>query len=58
MTEKPFLKIKEASELLGVSERTLRNYRFVPGFPVIKRGHLFFPREKLLEWWGNEKNLI
>ena len=56
MTDKPFLQIVEAAELLGVAESTLRKYRNKPGFPVVKRGKLFFPREELIKWWGNPAN--
>jgi|688.fasta_scaffold68826_3 hypothetical protein len=56
MTDKPFLQIVEAAELLGVAESTLRKYRNKPGFPVVKRGKLFFPREELLKWWSNPAN--
>jgi len=52
MIEKPFLRVPEAAALLGIGESTLRRYATKPGFPVVKRGKLFFPRDKLLEWWG------
>jgi predicted DNA-binding transcriptional regulator AlpA len=56
ISDKPFLQIDEAASLLGVSKALLYKYRNKPGFPVIKRGKLFFPREELLKWWGNPAN--
>jgi predicted DNA-binding transcriptional regulator AlpA len=55
MTEKPFLNAQEAAELLGIGLSTLYKYRNKPGFPVIKRGNLFFPRDKLIAWWGSNR---
>lgn len=54
MTEKPFLNLIEAANLLGVSRSTMYKYAAQPNFPVVKRGKLFFPRDKLIEYWGKK----
>lgn len=55
MTEKPFLNVEEAAQLLGISKSKLYRYKNKPGFPVVKRGTLFFPRDKLIAWWGSNR---
>ncbi len=56
MNEKPFLSVKEAAELIGISIPTMYKYRYHPDCPVIKRGKLFFDRAKLIEWWAKGNN--
>jgi len=57
MTEEdPVLRITEASELLRISEKTLRRRMKEPGFPVIQVGnsHPRFLRSELVRWMREE----
>ena len=53
LDNKPFLSIKEAAELLGVSTGFIYREAAKPGFTASRRvpkGKLFINREKFLKW--------
>ena len=55
MNEKPFISIKEAASLLGVSVSMMYRESAKPNFPATRRtqrGKLFIDQEKLVKWWA------
>jgi len=54
MTDKKFITMKEAAELLGIGYSSMQIEASKPGCPVIRRtprGRLYFNPDKLAAWW-------